>query len=1123
MTGLDFLDFLESNGIVDSATIAKVKGKVAQPGKVLSAGRVAKYLIDKEILNEPQAKNLLRVFEQEHQQKSGGKKARFAEEPKVAVLSEADLVDDVVDLTAAPVGQAGGFDDLFSASPLGPQSNQGGLNAATQAVEEEDAEKERMKFQAKKALANKWESKWMYIGSTLVVFLAIFSYFMYYVLMKQLSEKLYGEAETAYASQAYADAANKYSGFAAYYTADKRTSAAKVRAAMSRIRVAHSGRKWEQVLEMIPGELSAISEEEAFSEKGRSELAGIFLGTVNGLLGQAENVPSVEEKEKRVPLIETGLKFLRDPSYVLAEERKNLESDLSKITERLDTVKIDIEKEKFLVSQVAAVNAAIEAQNAEEGFKLRRELLRKFPVVESDPRVVEMTEALRNKEQDLVVPIQAQVPVTDQEDALPGVSKVVFTTKSGKSLANLETEKFPLLTRGAVYMFNAGTGDILWRRHVGFETRIEPSWISGPDSDLIVADQRLGELLRLNGTSGEIVWRAKIGEPFNQFHIANSVIYVSTNSGKLVALSVENGSVGGAVNFPQQLIVGPTASPDGSTVYQAGLYSHIYALNVESSGQMKCNLVYFLGHQRGSVLLKPILVGSLLFVVENIGPDRSQLHVLKVDTRANSIQPAQAPIQFSGIIAAPPRVYSGKYLVVLSDRGDLRMLATDNVEEGQDPVITVASVGRGSEPGTYSQFIAESGKLFVGDKGLTFYNVQIQRELLSATDSYLPTDNYVGPFQVYGQVLIEVRARRGSQMVSVAATSTENHEEYWRTDFAAPLAGAPIVDAAGQVVATTNQGDFFVVNDAAIQGKNTSEVMRRVSAVEQDLAFNYAVPLSENRVVYLGPGDKARALIFDPKRQPEPIAVVDSPLMRKSLVGFPVAFGDVAIASTRDGQVMAIDPKTMRLAGAPFQPAIGNDLTIEWTRPAVIDAQSFLIGESRGFLYLVQRDGAGLTKGGEHKLADGSAFVGEVATANGKAIAVEMKQNGFSLVQFTLPDLTPEKKTALPAAPVFGPRKVGEVVLVGTNDGKLHALTAEGEIAWSQDVSVVGVAGAIQHPQGLLVTTLDGRVLLVDPASGQVGPTVEPAEPFVGDPLLVGDRIYANTVDGTLVVIEGLK
>ena len=59
MSGLEFLQQLESKGVLDSKVVKAVRSKISRPGKTISANRVAKYLVEKGELTAAQAERFL--------------------------------------------------------------------------------------------------------------------------------------------------------------------------------------------------------------------------------------------------------------------------------------------------------------------------------------------------------------------------------------------------------------------------------------------------------------------------------------------------------------------------------------------------------------------------------------------------------------------------------------------------------------------------------------------------------------------------------------------------------------------------------------------------------------------------------------------------------------------------------------------------------------------------------------------------------------------------------------------------------------------------------------------------------------------------------------------------------
>ena len=142
MSGLEFLQQLESKGVLDSKVVKAVRSKISRPGKTISANRVAKYLVEKGDLTAAQAERFLKEAQ--------------PEPVELMTLSEVDVVEDVedvVDLTAVPepLGTIEdlGVDQFEQTDALGEPG--AGIEDAPPLTPEEE-ERDRRRFEAKRSL-----------------------------------------------------------------------------------------------------------------------------------------------------------------------------------------------------------------------------------------------------------------------------------------------------------------------------------------------------------------------------------------------------------------------------------------------------------------------------------------------------------------------------------------------------------------------------------------------------------------------------------------------------------------------------------------------------------------------------------------------------------------------------------------------------------------------------------------------------------------------------------------------------------------------------------------------------------------------------------------------------------
>ena len=1116
MSGLEFLDQLEAKGVLDPKIAKAVRGKIARPGKTVSASRVAKFLVEKGELTAAQAERFLNDAQ--------------PASTELMTLSEADVieeVEDIVDLTAAtapmvPVEELAAS-QLEQADVLG-QPGEGMEDAPPMSPEEE--ERARRRFEAKKVLENRWEGKWMIIGPTLVIVLAMTAAFLYFVLMRQDAGELLDIASKSYRSQSYAEAIENYDKFLRSYPRHPEASKARVRQGIARIRTFSDSSVYDKALAALPEVLPVIETEEAFPEEGRPELTSILPKIALGFVSRAERAAAVEDKEGFVEQCQQAMEFVSNSMYLPTSARKQVQSTLDDLAARLETVERDIQREKRLVAVIEAMDNLILEDKTTEAFEMRKDLLRDFPVLEGETRLIEASERTAQHEQSLVKNDVPEAEVFATQRPSDATAAVVFATRVGQEITELEGQLYPLLARGAVYMIKASSGEVVWRHFVGYETSNQPQWVNEAGGDIILSNQQTHEVMRVEGRTGAVVWRTEVGEPFGPITLTKDSVFVSTYGGRVLQLALEpdaaNAIPGGAVIdgvvIPQELTVGAATDRTGKYVYQAGLQSNIYALAPgEGNEPMTCKEVYYLGHRDGSIKVTPILTQGLLFVVENSGTDFSILHVLKPTNRGLELEQAQPPIRLRGEVLAALELYGRRGLLTLTDRGEIKLWEVELVEEGEDPVKEIATFDRKTAPGTFSFYLAEKGKLWVGDAGLTDFEVQAQRGILDRTNAYNAGDQFVAPFALFGDTLVHARVRAGSELVSVSAVNVDNHAETWRTDLAASMAGAPNVELDGSVVAITSQGDQYVVDQSLLEAGGASIPRRRGSTTEQDLVFNHKVDLGGGRILCFGPPEKLRVLGIDPAQKINTTALSDSGVPAGTLAFPPIAMGNQVLAGSTQGPVFLLDGFRGRAVGTPFQPVVAPGKVIQWVRPAVLDDSRFVIADAAGDIFSVIKQGNGLTK--QNQVSVEGQFVAPLAAVGSQVLGVVSDGVSQSLMSFEGESLATAGEIELPAAVTYGPVGAGEIGLIATADGSLHGVSGDSSVVWTVPLNGTYPVGSTAVGNQAYVSLANGQVLVVNLAEGKVEKSLDVGEPLGGDPLVQAGLVYVAGADGTLYVL----
>src|SRR5690606_7168995 len=99
----------------------------------------------------------------------------------------------------------------------------------------------------------------------------------------------------------------------------------------------------------------------------------------------------------------------------------------------------------------------------------------------------------------------------DRAEAAP---EVTLAHRLGGDAPALRGRTLTARVQGSVYGLDGETGAVLWRRHVGADFDGAPLPLDADAAgDAIVCQPEAGVIMRVQGQTGEAVWRAELGTP----------------------------------------------------------------------------------------------------------------------------------------------------------------------------------------------------------------------------------------------------------------------------------------------------------------------------------------------------------------------------------------------------------------------------------------------------------------------------------------------------------------------------------------------------------------------------------------------------------------------------------
>jgi hypothetical protein len=109
----------------------------------------------------------------------------------------------------------------------------------------------------------------------------------------------------------------------------------------------------------------------------------------------------------------------------------------------------------------------------------------------------------------------------------------------------------------------------------------------------------------------------------------------------------------------------------------------------------------------------------------------------------------------------------------------------------------------------------------------------------------------------------------------------------------------------------------------------------------------------------------------------------------------------------------------------------------------------------------------------------------------------------------------------LPGRCVWGPRRVGEHVMLSTDDDQLLCLGGNGELAWRVQLPYGPLAGTpLAMGDEYTLAAASGVVWRVDARTGKQLGKIETGRPLGTGPVLLGHQLLLGGRDGSLYKIE---
>ncbi len=1143
MTPSQLIETIERSGLVDARIIAKIKRELDNPAKPVKSKAVIKFLVDKGELTAAQGEKFLAGKWQPPKQLqpepgfevNQPPKADFdtddltnmvpdvappktpskQERPQVVSPVEATRIYDVneavgvIEELEVPVSvqpteiydplQAAGFGPPTSPfdSPLGGSSNN-------------EAGPKPVEFAGKKNKSDQWATKWIYIGGAILAILLVVGAVLTLSVFGEAPEKLLEASEKSFLAGNFLDAATKSKEFYESYPGHAGANGARVREVQSLISNAYSMKSYKEVFAIAKEKIPTIEQLPTY-DNIKEDFAIWFPAVA---LAASESV--LNEKEKTIAGMQSGLQKAEESGqlldYLSGTQRNmdNVKTSLEKYENNLKTIRGLINKEIDYEKSLKEIEELASQSKPDQAFEVFNRVTRTYGDLGARLPLREAMKKVTASEMNLIQPATIEIKVTSEESVTAIEQQLTLVSKYGSPTNGLQDELLPYLIEGYLYVLSGRDGSVVWSRFVGFETMMRPIWVDAASKlELLAFDQRTHEILKINAKSGQLVWRAAIGEPFLEPTIHSDAIFVATRSGSVLKLNLETGASQAGVKLPKKIGVPVTAAEQDPYVYVVGDNSNIYVLSTEN---LACQEIYYLGHMPNQVRIAPIYWSGHLLV--DVNGQNSELTVFRIANKGTGLEYLQKVNLSEGAISLPP-TRLGRNMLFVSDAGELRLIEMTTAEE-KTPISKTAEEKIDTRGASRVYVLAQGTGLWIASRGLAVFAIDKVKGQFRRESIIEGADTFLGPLVRIDDVLIHVRRREGSRQISVTAANISGMKTLWRADFGAGLAGPPLV-ANDQLYSLSSQGDAFVLNPGG--DAKFSTIGQSMSASDIDVPLNFSSNiglgankhgvLSKETPDFLSVNFEAKTLVLSRLQSPA-----------DKLASQPQALSKDFIFPSLSGLIVRVD-ENGRSVGAPFQPPLSPGETVKWNRPGVNEQDMIMVGDEKQNVFLLD----GRTRGTLDQIGQlpiEGQLISPFAGKKEFGFAFTEGQGNVSLLK--LPYREPFEmagKVAVPARPVFGPVVVGDLVLAHLDDGQLYAWTQDLEKAWSIKLPNDKIASIIEStsPNGLLLAFESGRVLKVD-SSGQVAATIELGQPILHAPLLHNGKYFFSTINGSVLVVD---
>ncbi len=251
--------------------------------------------------------------------------------------------------------------------------------------------------------------------------------------------------------------------------------------------------------------------------------------------------------------------------------------------------KKEVEGRRELDRIVDAVREDVTAGDFETAYKAYWGFVQFYPELTDDVRLTDAMKQVSAAVQKAVELVQKPLAAVHRERPAGVLAAMPLAVQPKKGeLAEGRGKLVFAVDQGTAYGLDAATGRPLWRRFVALDPSLPAVTalpVAGPSaSDVVLCDPVHQELLRVQGTTGGLLWRLVLGQPaVAQPVTMGKWLLLPTKDNRLLLIDPATGDSPRYFQLPQAVRLPPVVDAAHGLIFLAAEHSNLIVLDAERS------------------------------------------------------------------------------------------------------------------------------------------------------------------------------------------------------------------------------------------------------------------------------------------------------------------------------------------------------------------------------------------------------------------------------------------------------------------------------------------------------------------------------------------------------------